>query len=98
MHELTQKCEKMQFYAKLYILTLLIAFKMTYSCCFSFGGNPDSPDFLQKKFYNMDYRKAILTLLKETSPFFCLEFCCTVKWHFTDKENLDSEVTQILKH
>ena len=28
---------------------------MDYSCCFSFGGNLDFLDFLQKKFYNINY-------------------------------------------
>ena len=32
-----------------------ITFKMAYSCCFRFGGNLDFPDFLQNKFYNIDY-------------------------------------------
>ena len=35
-------------------LKLFIAFKMAYSCCFSFGGNLDFPEFLQKKFYNIN--------------------------------------------
>ena len=30
--------------------------KMTI-CCFSLGGTLDFRDFLQKKFYNIDYRK-----------------------------------------
>ena len=46
-----------QIYFKLnYIRTLLICSKMAYSCCFSLGGNLDFLDFLQKKFYNIDYR------------------------------------------
>ena len=28
---------------------------MDHSCCFSLGGNLDFLDFLQKKFYNIDY-------------------------------------------
>ena len=28
---------------------------MSYSCCFSLGGNLDFIDFLQKRFYNFDY-------------------------------------------
>ena len=42
------------FHAKLYSKTfyyILIA----YSFCFSFGGNLDFPDFLQRKFYNINY-------------------------------------------
>ena len=37
-------------------LKLFIAFKMAYSCYFSLGGYLDFPDFLQKMFYNIDYR------------------------------------------
>ena len=29
--------------------------KMAYSCCFSLGGNLDFPEFLQKKFYNINF-------------------------------------------
>ena len=32
-----------------------IAFKMAFSCCFSLGGNLDFPEFLHKKFYNINY-------------------------------------------
>ena len=47
-----------QCYLKLnYIKTLLICSKMAYSCCFSLGGNLDFIDFLQKKFYNINYRE-----------------------------------------
>ena len=28
---------------------------MAYSCFFSLGGNLDFPEFLQKKFYNINY-------------------------------------------
>ena len=44
-------------------LKLLIAFKMAYSCCFSFGGNLDFPEFLQKKFYDINYWKIIFEKL-----------------------------------
>ena len=40
-----------------YTLELFIGLKMTYSCCFGLRGNLDFPDFLQKKFYNINYRK-----------------------------------------
>ena len=40
-------------------LKLFIAFKMAQSCCFSLGGNLDFPEYLQKKFYNINYRKMI---------------------------------------
>ena len=42
-------------FKQIYTLKLLIAFKMAYSCCFSLGGNLDFPEFLQKKFYNINY-------------------------------------------
>ena len=32
---------------------------MAYFCYFSFGENLDFPDFLQKKFYNINYRFAM---------------------------------------
>ena len=35
---------------------LFIAFKMAYSFCFGLRGNLDFPDFLQKQFYNINYR------------------------------------------
>ena len=38
-----------------YSLKLLITFKMACCSCFSLGGNLDFPDFLQKKFYNIDH-------------------------------------------
>ena len=42
---------------QIYTLKLLIAFKMAYSCCFSLGENLDFLESLQKKFYNINYRK-----------------------------------------
>ena len=36
-------------------LKLFITFKMAYFCCFSLGGTLYFPDFLQKKFYNIDF-------------------------------------------
>ena len=38
---------------------LFIALKMAYSCCFGLRGNLDFPYFLQKKFYNIDFRDVI---------------------------------------
>ena len=35
---------------------LLIVLKVVYSCCFGFKGNLEFPDFLQKLFYNINYR------------------------------------------
>ena len=37
-------------FKQIYILKLFIAFKMAYSCCFTFRGNLDFPEFLQKSF------------------------------------------------
>ena len=36
-------------------LKLFISFKISYSCCFSFRGNLEFPDFLHKKFYNINW-------------------------------------------
>ena len=38
-----------------YTAKLFITFKMAYSCCFSLGGYLDFPEFLKKKFYNINY-------------------------------------------
>jgi len=35
---------------------------MVYYCCFSLGGNLDFLDFLQKKFYNINYRTRVRVL------------------------------------
>ena len=37
-------------FKQIYTQKLLIAFKMACYCCFSFGGNLDFPEFLQKRF------------------------------------------------
>ena len=50
-------------------LKLFTAFKMAYSCYFSFGGNLDCPEFLQKKFYNISYR--VLSYKDFQHTFFC---------------------------
>ena len=55
MFEPALKFKTMLFSSK--TLKLLITFKMAYSYCFSLGGNIDFPDFLQKKFYNIDCRR-----------------------------------------
>ena len=56
MSEPEQKCVYNAIFKQIYSLKLLITFKMAYSCCFSFGGNLDFPEFLQTKFYNINYR------------------------------------------
>ena len=53
MSEPAQKCEN-------YTLELFIALKMAYCCCLGLRGNLDFPDFLQKKFYNINYWSSIL--------------------------------------
>ena len=45
---------KQCYFKQNYIRALLIYPKMTYSCCFSLGGNLDFLDFLKKKSYNID--------------------------------------------
>ena len=54
MSEPALKCEHNASFKQIYTLKLFIAFKMSYSCCFSLGGNLHSPEFLQKKFYNIN--------------------------------------------
>ena len=55
MSEPAQKCENNASFKQINTLKLFIAFKMAYSCCFSLGGNLDFPEFLQKKFYDINY-------------------------------------------
>ena len=59
MSEPALKCENNASFKQINTLKLFIAFKMAYSCCFSLGGNLDFLDFLQKKFYNINYRIGI---------------------------------------
>ena len=56
MSEPAQKCEKYAIFKQNYTRELLIALNMVYSCFFGLRGNIDFPDFLQKKFYNINYR------------------------------------------
>ena len=55
MSEPAQKCYNNAILKQNNPLKLFIAFKMAYSCSFSWGGNLDFLEFLQKKFYNIDY-------------------------------------------
>ena len=50
MSEPGLKCEYNASFKQIFSLKLFIAFEMAYSCCFSFGGNLDFPEFLQKSF------------------------------------------------
>ena len=51
------KCENNAIFKQIYTKKLFIAFKMAYFCWFSLRGNLDFPEFLQKKFYNINYRR-----------------------------------------
>ena len=55
MSEPALECDNNASYEQIYTLKLFIAFKMPFSCSFSFGGNLDFPEFLQKSFYNINY-------------------------------------------
>ena len=50
MSKLALKYVNNAIFKQIYTLKLLIAFKMAYSCCFSFGGNLDFLELLQKSF------------------------------------------------
>ena len=56
MSEPAQKCENDAIFKQNYTLELFIYHKMAISCCFGLRGNLDFPDFLQIKFYNINYR------------------------------------------
>ena len=55
MSEPAEKCEKYAIFKLNYTLELFITLKMAYFCCFGLRGNVHFPDFLQKKFYTMNY-------------------------------------------
>ena len=56
MSETEQKFENnAAVFKQKYTAKLFIYFEMAYSCCFSLGENIDILDFLQKKFYNINY-------------------------------------------
>ena len=57
-----QKMWKQCFLKQNYAQKLFIAFKMTISCCFCLRGNLYFPDFLQNKFYNINYRYPLQAL------------------------------------
>ena len=56
MSEPAQKRENNPISNQNYAHKLFIAFKTAYSCCFGLRENLDFPDFLQKKFFNIDCR------------------------------------------
>ena len=55
MSEPAQKCENYAIFKQNYTLQLFIALKMVYCCSLGLRGNLDFPDFLQNKFYNINY-------------------------------------------
>ena len=59
MSEPSHKCDNNAIFKQNYTQKLFISFKISYSCCFGFRENLEFPDFLQKKFYNIDYWKEI---------------------------------------
>ena len=65
MSEPALKCVTNPSFRQIYTLKLFIAFKMAYSCCFSFRENLDFPEFLKKNFYNINYRKRFLSSTTE---------------------------------
>ena len=54
MSEPAEKCENYAIFKQNYTPELLIALKMVNSSFFGLSGNLDFPDFLQKKFYNIN--------------------------------------------
>ena len=50
------KMSKQCYFKQNNALELFISLKMAISCCFGLRGNLDFPDFLQIKFYNINYR------------------------------------------
>ena len=57
MSEPAPKCENNAIFKQNYTIELFIALKMAISSCFGLRGNLD---FLQKKFYNINYSTKIL--------------------------------------
>ena len=57
MSEPALKCENYAIFKQNYTQKLFISFKISYYCCFGLRGNFEFPDFLQKKFYNINYRE-----------------------------------------
>ena len=55
LSEPAQKCENNAIFKQNKDLELFISLKMAISCYFYLRGNLDFPDFLQIKFYNINY-------------------------------------------
>ena len=60
MSEPAQKCENNTIFKQNCTLKLCFAFDILGSCCFGLRGNLDYPDFLNKKFYNVNYKSNFL--------------------------------------
>ena len=69
MSEPAQKCENNAIFKQNNALELFISLKMAISCCFGLRGNLDFPDFLQKKFYNINYRTVARVAAPKCSSF-----------------------------
>ena len=67
MSEPALKCENNAIFKQNYTQKLFISVKIFYTCCFGLRGNLEFPNFLQKKFYNINYR--------EQSS---MNFCCNL--------------------
>ena len=57
MPEPALKCENNAIFNQNYSKKLFISFKISYSCSFGFRGNLEFPEFIHKKFHNINYRK-----------------------------------------
>ena len=60
MSEPAENCENYAIFKQNYTPELLIALKVLYSCFFGLRGNLDFPDFLLKKFYNINSRSLLI--------------------------------------
>ena len=70
MFEPALNCENNAIFKQNFTFELFIAFKITYYCCFSSGGNLDFPEFLQKSFITSTRGIVILSRAKSMiSPF-----------------------------
>ena len=62
MNERAQKSKNYVMFYQNYAQKLFIPFKILYSCCFNLEENLAFPVLLQKKFYNINYRRGIFGL------------------------------------
>ena len=68
MSEPALKCENYAIFKQNYTQKLFISFKISYYCCFGLRGNLEFPDFLQKKFYNINYRSSFTSHILHIGP------------------------------